>query len=123
MGRPEREFEAYIRDTPIDHIEEVPIGVTHPKRAYFKSGGLVESVAWKILPPGRPAGYWESYKSEIAAYELDKLLGHGDGPWSPSRKNGIATRPPPSCGCKPIHSWKEWNRSQAREMGPPGLSG
>src|SRR6187549_2773502 len=68
------EFEAYIRDTPIDHFEEVPIGVTHPKRAYFKSGGLVESVAWKILPPGRPAGYWESYKSEIAAYELDKLL-------------------------------------------------
>ena len=28
-----------------------------------------------MLPPGRPHGYWESYKSEIAAYELDKLLG------------------------------------------------
>ena len=25
--------------------------------------------------PGPPNGYWESYKSEIAAYELDKLLG------------------------------------------------
>jgi hypothetical protein len=31
-------------------------------------------VAWKVLPPGRRAGYWESYTSEIAAYELDKLL-------------------------------------------------
>src|SRR5215471_15560463 len=68
------EFEAFIRDAPIDHFEDVPIGVTHPKRAYFKPGGLVESIAWKILPPGRPNGYWESYKSEIAAYELDKLL-------------------------------------------------
>src|SRR3954464_12002381 len=48
------EFEAYIRGAPIDHIDEVPIGVTHPKRAFFKTGGLVESAAWKILPPGRP---------------------------------------------------------------------
>ena len=29
----------------------------------------------KDLPPGMRAGFWESYKSEIAAYELDKLLG------------------------------------------------
>ena len=48
--------------------------MTHPKRAFFKPGGLVASVAWKVLPPGQPGGYWESYKSEIAAYELDKLL-------------------------------------------------
>jgi hypothetical protein len=27
-----------------------------------------------VLPPGRRLGHWESYKSEIAAYELDKLL-------------------------------------------------
>src|SRR5262245_59405704 len=46
------EFEAFIRDAPIDHIDVVPIGVTHPKRAFFKPGGLVESVAWKVLPPG-----------------------------------------------------------------------
>ena len=64
----------------IDHFDSVPLGVTHPKRAFFKPGGLVASVAWKVLPPGRPAGYWESYKSEIAAYELDKLLDHGHGP-------------------------------------------
>src|SRR5689334_5964399 len=71
------EFEQFIRDAPIVRIVDVPIGVTHPKRAYFEPGGLAESVAWKVLPPGRPNGYWESYKSEIAAYELDKLLGMG----------------------------------------------
>jgi hypothetical protein len=56
-------------------VEQLKIGVTHPKRARFAPGGPVESMAFKDVPPGRPAGYWESYKSEIAAYELDKLLG------------------------------------------------
>lgn len=28
----------------------------------------------KNLPPGVHGGFWDSYKSEIAAYELDKLL-------------------------------------------------
>ena len=69
------EFEAFLRDAPFRRVVDVPIGVTRPKRGYFDPGGLVASAAWKQLPPGRPNGYWESYKSEIAAYELDKLLG------------------------------------------------
>ncbi|MEP6918499.1 MAG: hypothetical protein ABJC89_22855 [Acidobacteriota bacterium] len=70
-----REFEEYMSSAEIDHFEVIPVGVTHPRRAFLKPGGLVESVAWKVITPGRPVGYWESYKSEIAAYELDKLLG------------------------------------------------
>jgi hypothetical protein len=68
------EFEEFIRSTPIERMEDVPVGVTKPKRAFFKADGLCGSIAWKVLPPGRPNGYWESYKSEVAAYELDKLL-------------------------------------------------
>ena len=100
------EFEAFLRDAPIDHIEEVPIGVTHPKRAYFKPGGLVASAAWKILPPGRPSGYWESYKSEIAAYELDKLLGMGMVPIAVEKKWNRETAAA-ILWLSPIHSWKE----------------
>lgn len=100
------EFEAFIRDAPIERIEEVPIGVTHPKRAYFKPGGLVASVAWKILPPGRPSGYWESYKSEIAAYELDKLLDMGMVPVSVEKKWNHETAAA-ILWLSPIHSWKE----------------
>jgi hypothetical protein len=48
--------------------------VTRPIRCHFAPGGLVESVAFKSIPPGLRAGFWESYKSEMAAYELDKLL-------------------------------------------------
>ena len=68
------EVEEFMRTSPFVKIEDVPIGVTKPKRGYFEPGGLVVSAAWKVIPPGRPAGYWESYRSEIAAYELDKLL-------------------------------------------------
>jgi hypothetical protein len=50
------------------------VGVTKPVRCYFAPGGLLESIAFKSIPPGRQTGYWESYKSEMAAYELDKLL-------------------------------------------------
>src|SRR5215212_5139271 len=71
------ELETYIRDAEIVRFEEVALGVTHPRRAYLKPGGPVTSIAWKVLPPGRQSGYWESYKSEIAAYEMDKLLGLG----------------------------------------------
>src|SRR5262249_21771416 len=45
-----------------------------PVHAYFAPGGLVEGVALKNLPPGRIKGYWESYKSEIAAYKVDRML-------------------------------------------------
>ena len=71
------EFETYLREAPFRRFEDVPVGVTRPKRAFFDPGGLVASAAWKMLPPARTAGYWESYKSEIAAYEIDKLLGLG----------------------------------------------
>jgi hypothetical protein len=100
------EFEAYIRDAPIDRFEVVPIGVTHPKQAHFKPGGLVESVAWKVLPPGRPNGYWESYKSEIAAYELDKLLDMRMVPVA-VEKTWKGDKAAAILWLSPIHSWKE----------------
>jgi hypothetical protein len=55
-------------------MEEIPLGVTKPSRAFLTPGGPFGSMAWKPLRPGLYDGAWESYKSEIAAYELDKLL-------------------------------------------------
>jgi hypothetical protein len=69
------EFEEYLRTAPIERITSIPIGVTKPKRAFFTPGGLAASAAVKHLPMGVRAGFWESHKSEIAAYELDRLLG------------------------------------------------
>ena len=69
------EFEEFLRTAAIERVTSVPVGVTKPKRAFFAPGGLVESVVVKHLPMGQRQGFWEAYKSEIAAYELDRLLG------------------------------------------------
>jgi hypothetical protein len=69
------ECEQYLRTAPIEKIVDISRGVTKPKRVFFAPGGLAESASAKELPPHRQSGFWESYKSEIAAYELDRLLG------------------------------------------------
>jgi hypothetical protein len=70
----EAEFEEYLRTAPVTRIEDVPIGVTKPRRAYFDGNGPIKRAAWKALKPGMHNGFYDSYKSEIAAYEMDKLL-------------------------------------------------
>lgn len=73
----EAEFERYLRTAVVASIKDVPVGVTRPSRALFEPGGLAGSMAWKPIAPGLRSGYFESYRSEIAAYELDKLLALG----------------------------------------------
>jgi hypothetical protein len=80
------EFEAYLRAAPVSRVATLDLGVTHPKRLFFASGGLAASAAWKPLRPGYKNGYWESYKSEVAAYELDKYLDLGMVPVVVERK-------------------------------------
>ena len=69
------EIEDYMRTAKVIKIAKVPVGVTNPRRAYLEPGGPVESIAFKPIAPGIYGGFWESYKAEIAAYEIDKLLG------------------------------------------------
>lgn len=71
----EAQIETYLKSANIDRIDEVPVGVTKPKHAYFEAGGPVASAAWKPLPTRFQNGFLESYKAELAAYALDKLLG------------------------------------------------
>ena len=68
------EYEDSLRKAEVVRTEAIPVGVTKPVRCYLAPGGLVESFAFKSVKPGRQTGFWESYKSEMAAYELDKLL-------------------------------------------------
>jgi len=69
------EFEAFIEAAEVIEVKDLGVGVTKPKKATLAPGGLVGKVAFKPIRPGRYGGFWESYKAEIAAYELDKLLG------------------------------------------------
>ena len=69
------EYESFLKSAEIVRMEAIPVGVTKPVRCHLAPGGLVESFAFKSIRPGRATGFWESYRSEMAAYELDKLLG------------------------------------------------
>jgi hypothetical protein len=70
-------FEEYLKSAEVVSMENLKVGVTRPRRAELAPGGPVTAMAWKPIRPGRYGGFWESYKAEIAAYEMDKLLGLG----------------------------------------------
>jgi len=71
----EAQIEEHLRHADVTRMEDIGTGVTRPRRAHLQPAQPVESLVWKPLPPGTRGGFWESYKSEIAAYELDKFLG------------------------------------------------
>ena len=67
-------IEEYLKTANVGRMENIGRGVTLPRRAYFEGRGPIDSMVWKPIQPGIWRGYYESYKSEIAAYEIDKLL-------------------------------------------------
>jgi len=109
------EIEQYLKSAEIVGMEEIGVGVTKPRRATLAPGGPCEKIAWKPIRPGRYSGFWESYKSEVAAYELDKLLGMGMIPPTVEREvkgvTGAAVM-----WVSPVKSFKELG-------GVPGLKG
>lgn len=68
----EAQIEQQLLDGKIGKMEDVPIGVTKPQRATIEGSPI--RFAWKPLRPGYSKGFMESYKSEIAAYKLDRML-------------------------------------------------
>ena len=47
----ESAIEDFMRKADIQKLEDVPIGVTKPRRAVFAPGGPVARAAWKALAP------------------------------------------------------------------------
>ncbi len=68
------EIEDYLRTVKFVKLDDLSVGVTHPRKVTLPPGGPVGFLVWKAIPPGHYEGYWESDQSEAAAYELDKLL-------------------------------------------------
>jgi hypothetical protein len=67
----EPQLEELLVSGKVMKMESIPIGVTKPQRATLENGSRF---AWKPLRPGFNKGYMESYKAEVAAYKLDRLL-------------------------------------------------
>ena len=68
------EFEQFLKTVEVVRIENVPKGVTGPRHVFFAPGGLAAGAVIKTITPNRSEAWYDSYRSEIAAYELDKLL-------------------------------------------------
>jgi hypothetical protein len=83
----EARIEQLLVEGKVLKTEDVPIGVTKPQRATLEDGSRF---AWKPIRPGYSKGYMESYKAEIAAYKLDRMLGlHMVPPIVERKLNGL----------------------------------
>ncbi|MGB7220003.1 MAG: hypothetical protein WBD07_14495 [Vicinamibacterales bacterium] len=69
-----QEFEEFLRTAQFVRFGGTPVGILAPRHGYFAPGGLAAGASVKSVRPGRRDGFWESYKSEIASYRLDRLL-------------------------------------------------
>jgi len=81
------EAEAFLRIADVVDMERIPVGVTEPQKVTLRKGQQTLNAVWKTIDEeqriqrldGRvpEIGFRDSFKHEIAAYELDKLLGLG----------------------------------------------
>jgi len=67
-------WEEFLRTAEIVRFEEIKEGVTKPFRLYLQKGDVQSKAAWKN-PSGMQGGFLEGWQYEIAAYQLDKLIG------------------------------------------------
>ncbi len=67
-------WEEFLKNAEIVGSEDIPEGVTKPIRVFLKKSEVEGSGAWKKVK-GVQQGFLEGWQYEIAAYEMDKLLG------------------------------------------------
>ena len=80
--------ELFLREGVVVSQQAIPVGITRPKKLTLESDGTTAHAAWKTVDEFTPGlthlpagslemGFRDSYKHEVAAYELDKMLGLG----------------------------------------------
>lgn len=78
-------IEDILKTAEIISFNEIGEGVTKPVRVFLKSDDMEISGVWKN-PKGVQQGFLEGWQYEIAAYEMDKLLGLNMVPPTVERK-------------------------------------
>jgi hypothetical protein len=67
-------WEEFLKTAEIVRSERTGEGVTKPFKLYLKKGDTEGKACWKN-PSGIQLGFLEGWQYEIAAYDLDKLIG------------------------------------------------
>jgi hypothetical protein len=68
-------WEAFLAAAPIVRSELVGEGVTAPSKLWLENDGVKRAAVWKGVHKKLSGGVLDSWKYEIAAYRLDKLIG------------------------------------------------
>ncbi len=81
------EAEAFLRTAEVVEREPLGTGITHPERLVLTDGTRTLRAVWKTVDAFQPTqkmdngrmvvGFRDSYRHEVAAYGLDKMLGLG----------------------------------------------
>lgn len=125
------EAEVFLRTAEVVKIEDFDSkGITNPRRATLSNGGQTLKAVFKTidtvhakerLANGRTVlRLKDSYKHEIAAYELDKLLGLGIVPPTVER---TIHRDTGSLSLWLNGTMSEWHRARIAKIPPPDPQG
>ncbi|MEE8119102.1 MAG: hypothetical protein V3T39_06020, partial [Gammaproteobacteria bacterium] len=84
-GMTDSEIETFLASAEIIQTEEVGMGITRPKRLTLKKNGVLLRAIFKTVEEGmtpemrgdrrKALDYSDSYRYDVAAYRLDRLLG------------------------------------------------
>jgi hypothetical protein len=80
--------ETFLREARIARVTDLPIGVTQPRKVTLELDGVTHMAAFKIIDVDKPGAtqlsngtfevaFQDSWKTEIAAYEIDRTIGLG----------------------------------------------
>ncbi len=69
------QWEEFLQTAEIIGSEPIGEGVTKPWKLFLKKNGMERKAAWKNIDQNLGGGVMDSWKYEIAAYRLDKLIG------------------------------------------------
>jgi hypothetical protein len=68
-------FEDILENGEVVAIEDMGTGANKPMKVTLRKQGRSVDAVWKPIKRGPREEAWESYQAEVAAYELDKMLG------------------------------------------------
>ncbi len=70
-----RVLEDILNTGEVSAIEDVGTGANKPLKVTLRKQGRAVQGVWKPIKRGPREEAWESYQAEVAAYEIDKMLG------------------------------------------------
>src|SRR3990172_7214418 len=68
-------LEDILRTGEVVAIKDMGVGANKPLKVTLRNQGRTADGVWKPIKRGPREEAWESYQAEVAAYELDRMLG------------------------------------------------